>query len=199
MVQIEDSLERVVGQATWEPTHEPSVKNRWSSMNKLSLSLMTVLLVATFASAGHCIGNLPTEETAVNVSVTTNPICALSAENPSMTLDILYAFPGEQPVPVSSRFTYNITNNESGKRLVGQLQTAAPEGLLLKAHSAVPEGSGGTDCGWVTLSTTPTNMVTNLGPVAAKDVPVDVELTGSVTAGVQSTTMVFTMTMVSSQ
>ena len=166
-------------------------------MIKLVASFAVVLVIVCM-SAGYCI-DVPTENAAVNVNVAMGPISTLSVDNPSMTLEINTAIAGEQPSPATSSFMYNITNNEAGKKLVGQLDAAAPSGLTIKGYSFVPPGSGGTQCGWVTLSDVPRDMVTNLGPVCAKNVPLMIELSGSVAAGVQSGSTTFTMTLTSSQ
>jgi len=166
-------------------------------VNKTVLSIVAVLALAC-ASAGYCI-DTGGDEATVNVSLATSPISTLSVDNPSLTLEISLATAGEEPEPVSSSFMYNITNNEAGKKLVGQLGTAAPDGLTISGNAFVPPGSGGTGCGWVTLSTTPVDMVTNIGPVCAQNVPLMIELSGSVAAGVQNASTTFTMTLTSSQ
>jgi hypothetical protein len=168
-----------------------------SSMTKLTLSIVTVLVVVC-VSTGYCIGTGGDEAT-VNVSMSTTAISALSVDSPSLTLEISTAAAGEEPEPVTSSFMYSITNNEAGKKLVGQLGAAPPEGLDICGYAFVPPGSGGTSCGWVELSTTPVEMVTNIGPVCAQNVPLTIQLCGSVAAGVQSSTAVFTMTLTSTQ
>jgi len=166
-------------------------------MSKYALGVFVVLMVVG-ASAGYCL-DTGGSGAAVAVSMVTSPISTLSADNPTLTLEIKTAQPGEQPLPATSSFMYNITNNESGKKLVGQLSDAPPDGLTIMGYAFVPPGSGGTDLGWVSLSTTPADMVTNMGPVVAKNVPLMISLSGSVAAGVQSTSTTFTMTLTSSQ
>lgn len=166
-------------------------------MTKHILSAVAILVVACM-SAGYCV-DTSGGDADVTVSMVTAPISTLSADNPTLSLEITTARPGEQPEPVTSSFMYNITNNEDGKKLVGQLSSAPPEGLQIMGYAFVPPGSGGTDLGWVTLSTTPADMVTNIGPVCAKNVPLSIYMSGSVAAGVQSTSTTFTMTLTSNQ
>ncbi len=86
--------------------------------------------------------------------------------------------------------TYSITTNETGKKITARIDTAMPAGLLLKLRLDPP--STGTSVGEVTLTTTPQDVVTGIGPATASKIKIlyTLSATGAVvpTSGERSVT-----------
>lgn len=73
---------------------------------------------------------------------------------------------GSQPNSVTNNSTsYSILTLLGGRRITGQLNAAMPNNTTLKVQLQAP-ALGGTSQGLVTMTTTPTNLVTGIGILA---------------------------------
>jgi hypothetical protein len=169
-------------------------------MHKLLSVAVLVSLAVLGASAGYCVEVPGGEQAWIAVDIGSAPISTVNVASPTLSLELNYAAPGQQPRPTTAQAAYNITNNETGKKLVGQLDSdTSQNSLTVRACAAAPPGSGGTSCGWVELTAQPADMVTGIGPVAAQNVPLYFQLSGTVDAGTAALTTTFTLTLTSNQ
>jgi hypothetical protein len=104
--------------------------------------------------------------------------------------------PGLQPDPaLSANTTYNITTNESNKKITGILDVAMPANTLLIVNLAAPTGA--TSLGDVALSTVAADLVTGISNTAASGKTITYKFSSSVTAGIVTPTsrvVTFTVT-----
>ncbi|HEX3046939.1 MAG TPA: hypothetical protein VHY08_19450 [Bacillota bacterium] len=103
--------------------------------------------------------------------------------------------PGFQPdQALSANTTYNITTNESNKKITGILDSAMPANTVLTVNLAAPAGA--TSLGDVALSTVAADLVTGISQTAASGKTITYKFLSSVTAGiVPSTSRVVTFTV----
>ena len=96
---------------------------------KASLSALAVLaLLVVSASVGNCLGLAHCS--CANVSLVTSPISTVSLASPSITMQLNFVTSaGQQPSPATCSAFYNITTNEAGKKLIGQLSSLPPAGM----------------------------------------------------------------------
>jgi len=112
--------------------------------------------------------------------------------NTPLTLVINTATAGALPNNATDdTTTYSITTNEAGKKITARIDEAMPTGLLLKVHLDPPSTTG-TSAGEVTLTITPQDVVTGIGPVTASKIKIlyTLSATGAVapTSGERSVT-----------
>ncbi len=114
----------------------------------------------------------------------------------SPNLTIASAVAGEQPQEVTdSSSTCAITTNGANKRITACIDTAMPAYVTLEVDVAAPSGSG-TSQGYVTLTTSASNVVTGISHVADSGPAITYKLSATVQAGVLSTdtrTVTFTL------
>jgi len=92
--------------------------------------------------------------------------------NTPLTLVINTATAGALPDDATDdTTTYSITTNEAGKKITARIDTAMPAGLALKVHLDPPAQTGAST-GEVTLTTTPQDVVTGIGPATASKIKI---------------------------
>lgn len=111
-------------------------------------------------------------------------------------LSISSAIPGQQPSDVTDASSIcAITTNGTGKRLTASIDAPMPADTSLKVNVEAPSGSGASQ-GYVTLTTTASNVVTGISQVADSACTVTYKLSATVAAGVRSSdtrTVTFTL------
>jgi len=111
-------------------------------------------------------------------------------------LTISSALAGEEPSAVTdSSSTCAITTNGTNKRITASINTDMPAYVTLKVNVAAPSGSG-TSLGYVPLSSSASDVVTGISPVAAGGLTIIYKLSAAVQAGVLFTdtrTVTFTL------
>jgi len=89
---------------------------------------------------------------------------------------------GNSPADVTdSSTTYNITTNETGKKITAKIDTGMPTGTTLKVNLTAP--SVGTSQGDVTLGTTDAAVVIGIGQVADNAKTIKYTLHADLTSG----------------
>ncbi|MBC7323632.1 MAG: hypothetical protein H5T90_11175 [Acetomicrobium sp.] len=92
--------------------------------------------------------------------------------NTPLTLVINAATAGVLPDDATDdTTTYSITTNETGNKITARIDTAMPAGLVLKVRLDPPAQTGAST-GEVTLTTTPQDVVTGIGPVTASKIKI---------------------------
>lgn len=103
------------------------------------------------------------------------------AGSPSLIVDT--ASPGAEPGEATvTGPTYNISTNETSKKITGSINSAMPANVTLKINLAAP--TGGSSAGDVTLSTTAADLVTGISQVAQGSLAITLKLSATVAAGV---------------
>ncbi|MGH7617019.1 MAG: hypothetical protein ACREPM_07325 [Gemmatimonadaceae bacterium] len=90
---------------------------------------------------------------------------------------------------------WSVTTNHASAKITASIDEELPAGLTLSVRLTPPPGAEGT--GLRALSATPVEVITNLSPTAARDLPLTYQLDATVTAGVVvagTRTVVFTIT-----
>jgi hypothetical protein len=117
------------------------------------------------------------------------------AFNGSPSITINSASAGGAPVSQSANATYDITTNETNKKVTASLDADLPAGFTLSASLAAP--SGATSAGAVDLGFTGHDVVTGISTVSATGLNVTYTLTATAAAGVlPSATHTVTYTIV---
>ncbi|MGE5581206.1 MAG: hypothetical protein ACM3X9_01570 [Bacillota bacterium] len=130
--------------------------------------------------------------------IITIPVAAvtefITSGNPTAMI-INSAAPGSQPNPVIvANTTYNLTTNESNKKITGVLDKAMPGNTYLKVCLAAPPGA--VSLGDVSLSIVPADLVTGISKVATSGKTITYKFSCAVAAGViASSTRVVTFTV----
>lgn len=86
----------------------------------------------------------------------------------------------------NSTTTWALSTNLSSQKITGQLNTAMPTGLILQVALQAP--SGATSQGTVSLSTTASNLVTNITKIAASGLTVTYTLRATAQASPSAAT-----------
>jgi len=114
----------------------------------------------------------------------------------SPILTVASAVAGEQPQEATdSSSTCAITTNGTNKRITAIIDTAMPAHVTLKVGVTAPSGSGISQ-GYVTLTTSASNVVTGISHVADSNPTITYKLSATVQAGMLSTdtrTVTFTL------
>jgi hypothetical protein len=102
---------------------------------------------------------------------------------------------GAEPDTATDNSTdYDITTNESNKRITGVLDSAVPANTELYIFLAAP--TGGTSAGDVQLTTTAADLVTGISTLAESNHTITYKYYASIAAGiVASTTRTVTLTL----
>jgi hypothetical protein len=131
------------------------------------------------------------------VTFAVNSINKIAASG-SPSLTITTATAGSQPTQATfTTATYDITTNDSTRKITIEINADMPTGVTLKANLTAPTASG-LSAGAVTLShTTPLDAVTGITQVAQAGIAMAYTLDALVTAGVvASDTRTVTLTVV---
>jgi hypothetical protein len=148
-----------------------------SRMRKLAMVFVAAFVV--FGVAGHATA-ASSDNITVNYEV--QAINELNVDDASVTLTISTATAGQQPDSATASTTYDITTNETTKKLTAALDTDMPAGLTLRANVTAP--TGGTGSGWTALSSTAADVVTAISKVAEPNLAWNFSLNATVSAGV---------------
>jgi hypothetical protein len=102
---------------------------------------------------------------------------------------------GSEPDAATDNSTdYDITTNESGKRITGVLDSAVPANTTLYISLVAP--TGGTSAGNVQLTTSAADLVTGISTLAESNHTITYSYNATVAAGiVASTTRTVTLTL----
>ena len=150
-------------------------------------SFAFALLLGAFASQAAAGSN-----TAV-VTVTIREINELSLDGaPSLLVESTTA--GSEPDDATAEGTYNVTTNETGRKITGSLDAPLPGGLVLKVNLAAPPGA--TSGGDVALTSTAVDLVTGITRQFKSGGAITYTLQARMAAGVvPPTTRVVTLTI----
>ncbi|MBL7050513.1 MAG: hypothetical protein ISR96_13445, partial [Nitrospira sp.] len=92
---------------------------------------------------------------------------------------------GSAPTAVTdSTTTYDITTNETAKKITGQITTGGnmPSGVTLETNLTAP--TGGSSAGYTSLSTTAADLVTSIDTLAESSKVISYRLSATIGAGV---------------
>ena len=120
-----------------------------------------------------------TSEQEVSFEVTAINLIQFSG-SPSLTISSATA--GSAPTSATANATYAITTNESGRKIIAELDSDMPAGVTLSVSLAAP--SGATSAGAVQLTDAPQAVVTDIDAVNASGLNVTYTLTATPAAGV---------------
>lgn len=155
------------------------------------LFLAMTLVVFGFGAMAQA-GNSDTQ----TVTFEVEPINEISAIGDPGELVINAAISGSQPVSVTdASTTYDITTNETSKKITAKIDTDMPTGTTLTVALAAP--SVGSSAGATELTVTDSDVVTGIGKVAESGKTITYTFSATVTAGVLTTdtrTVTFTLT-----
>jgi hypothetical protein len=117
----------------------------------------------------------------INIPVAT--ITALTISGNPAPLIINSATAGFQPADVVNyTTTYNISTNETNKKITGMLNYSMPANTFLKIRLAAPAGA--TSAGDIALTTTATDLVTGISKVAESGKTITYTFSSTVAAGI---------------
>jgi len=117
------------------------------------------------------------------------------AFNGSPSLVISSATAGSAPTSATASATYDITTNDTDRKITAQLDSDTPAGVTLSASLAAP--SGATSAGAVPLTMTAQDVVTGINTVSASGLGVTYTLSATAAAGVlPSATRTVTYTII---
>ena len=161
-------------------------------MRKICISLVSLgllLVISGAASAANTATQTITfEVTAINeMSVSGNPA--------ALTINSATAGSGPSPV-IDSTTTYNITTNETTKKITGQITTGGdmPANTTLEANLTAP--TGGSSTGYTSLSTTAADLVTGISTLNESSKTIAYRFSATMAAGIlASDTRVVTLTL----
>jgi hypothetical protein len=117
------------------------------------------------------------------VSYEVQAINELSVSSPSVSLVVNSATAGSAPnAATSSSTSYAITTNESGRKIVGALNSDMPTGVTLSVTLGAPTGA--TSLGKVALGSTAIDLVTGISTLNETGKSIAYELAATSAAGV---------------
>ena len=117
----------------------------------------------------------------INVPVAT--ITVFTASGNPTPLIVNSAVAGFQPTDaVNYTTTYNISTNETNKKITGMLNHNMPANTSLKIRLAAPAGA--TSAGDIILTTTPMDLVTGISKVAESGKTITYIFSSTVAAGI---------------
>jgi hypothetical protein len=140
-------------------------------------------------------GTLSAQTANQSVTVDVDAINVIDVSGNPGTLVINSATAGSAPDDASDNSTsYDITSNETTKKVVGSLDVAYASGISLKVTLA---STGATSAGQVTLSTTDQDLVTGISNLAESGQQISYVASATVSAApaaAESHTVTFTIT-----
>lgn len=154
--------------------------------------ILMVAVVALFAASGLALAaNTDTQTVTLQVSA----INEIAVSGDPGALIVNTATAGAEPDTATDNSTdYDITTNESNKRITGVLDVAAPANTELYVFLAAP--TGGTSAGDVQLTTTAADLVTGISTLAESNHTITYKFYAGIAAGiVASTTRTVTLTL----
>ncbi len=129
------------------------------------------------------------------VTIAVSAINEISVSSGTVSLTVNSATAGSQPTNATDGSTsYAITTNESNKKITGQINSAMPANTTLAINLVAP--TGGSSAGTVTLSTSPSDLVTGISTLAESGKTITYTLSATIAAGiVASTSRTVTLTL----
>ena len=162
------------------------------SLKKVMIALVSIVLLLIMA---HVSSAANTATQTITFEVTAINEMAVSGNPAAMIINSATA--GSAPAAVTdSSTTYDITTNETAKKITGQITTGGimPSGVTLEANLTAP--TGGTSAGYTNLSTTAADLVTSIATLAESTNTIEYRLSATIGAGVvASNTRVVTLTL----
>lgn len=142
-------------------------------------NILHIAIAALVLAAPAFAGNSATQ----TVSYEVQAINELSVSSASVSLVVNSATAGSAPnAATNSSTSYSITTNESGRKIVGALNTDMPAGVTLAVTLGAPDQA--ISRGKQALSTTPVDLVTGISTLNETGKPIAYELTATSAAGV---------------
>ncbi|MCL6590272.1 MAG: hypothetical protein K6U80_09995 [Firmicutes bacterium] len=163
-------------------------------MKKIAVIILAIGLVIIFINNSSDILGAGTRVNQT-ISIPVAAITEFSISGAPPTLKINSAIPGFEPgQAITANATYNITTNESNKKITGIINSAMPPGAVLTVNLAAPPGAA--SLGDVALSTVAADLVTGISKVAVSGKQITYKLSSTVAAGIiASTSRVVTFTV----
>lgn len=140
-------------------------------------------------------GNAFAQTAAQTVTYEVQAITEFSVSGNPSALVVNSATAGSQPdVATDASTSYNITTNESNKKITGSIDTAMPANTTLSVSVTAP--TGGASAGSVDLTTTDQDLVTAISTVAESGLSISYSFSATVDAGtVASASKTVTLTV----
>ena len=156
-----------------------------------TLKSLITLLVFSFivASSAFAQSNYASQQVTVNVQ----EINAISVGG-SVSLSINTTTAGENPDPIESTSSYNISSNGTDKKITAQLDEDMPEGLTLQSNMSAPRGAQST--GYQTLSSNAVDLCSGVTKVMGSGLQILHKATATLVVAPQtySRTVTYTIT-----
>jgi hypothetical protein len=110
----------------------------------------------------------------------------INIDGSSVTLTVSGAAAGQKPPTATAATTYDITTNggDEGRKLTAAIDADMPAGVTLSLDVTGP--ASGISSGSSTITSSPSDVVTMIGPVAQSDIPMSFQLNAAVIAGMIS-------------
>jgi hypothetical protein len=141
--------------------------------------LHTAIAALLMAGAPAFAGNSATQ----TVSYEVQAINELSVSSESVSLVVNSATPGSAPnAATNSSTSYSITTNETGRKIVGALNSDLPAGVTLSVTLAAPNQA--TSLGKVALTSTAVDLVSGISTLNETGKSIAYELAATSAAGV---------------
>ena len=138
--------------------------------------LITIIIIGNLALAATT-----TYNQTIRVQVAVINELFISGNPPALTINL--AGTGSQPTNVINSTTfYNISSNDSSKKITGVLNSAMPVNTALAINLAAPTGAA--SMGNVTLSLVAADLVTGINKVAESGKTITYTFSANVAAGV---------------
>lgn len=149
------------------------------------------LLIAGLSAGVSYAGNTAQQTVTYEVQA----INELSVSSPTSSLTVNSATAGSAPnVATDSSSSYAVTTNETNRKITGAINSNMPGGVTLSITLAAPTGA--TSAGKQQLSTTPTDLVTDIATLNESGKAITYELGATAAAGVvPSATKTVTLTI----
>jgi hypothetical protein len=156
------------------------------------------ILVAVLCLAGFGVSNAAAQSDSdtmtVNFQVDVISVIDISGSSVSLTINSVNSVGGGVANATDSS-TYAITNNDTGKKITGALDSAMPSNVTLTLSLGAPTGA--VSEGTKTLSDSATDLVTSIEGVNQTGLAMSFTLSATVAAGVQdAATRTLTLTLV---
>jgi hypothetical protein len=151
--------------------------------------------IAATLGFGLSFSVLAADSAGQGVGVQVDPINEISVSGSPGNLVINTATAGQQPVDASDNSTtYDITTNETNKKITAELDVAMPANTSLTVTLGAPTGASSSQ---VTLTETAQDAVTGISTLAETGLGIGYVMSADVTAGtfaLDSKTVTFTIT-----
>jgi hypothetical protein len=168
-------------------------RNPQQKLKKVATAVAAALGLACSAGAWAA------DNVSQTVTLEVQAVNEISVSSPTLSLIISSGTAGSSTLTsaTNTATTYNITTNETNKKIVAKINSAPPAGVTLTTTLAAGGGAAGTSAGPVSLSSTDQNVVTGITQSASSGNQISYSLSATLAAGVvPSTTRVVTFTIV---